>query len=101
MADKPMNPWKPVTDPLDLKVLGKLSEELNECGAAVARCIIQGIDEDEPTTGKPNREWLEEEIADVYANLYLVSSRFKLDGQFIAGRVQEKIARLRTWHDMN
>lgn len=50
------NPWHPISDPVDLKHLGKLSEELGECSAAVARCIIQGIDECEPVTGKINRQ---------------------------------------------
>lgn len=38
-------PWHPEKDAVRLKHLGKLAEELNECGAAVSRCIIQGIDE--------------------------------------------------------
>jgi hypothetical protein len=42
------NPWIPIQNPLDLKHLGKLIEELNEAGSATARCIIQGIDEVEP-----------------------------------------------------
>ena len=46
------NPWHPITDKVDLKYLGKLGEELNECGSAVSRCIIQGVDEREPVTGK-------------------------------------------------
>lgn len=95
-----LNPWHPITNSVDLKHLGKLGEELGECSAAVARCIIQGINETEPTTGKPNREWLEEEIADVIANTTLVVGRFDLDDQRIAARAVKKIAQLRTWHDM-
>lgn len=94
------NPWRPMTDPLDLKHMGKLAEEVNELGAATARCLIQGIDEAEPTTGKINRRWLEEEMADVYANMYLVANRFGLDGKFIEQRMSDKIGRLRTWHEM-
>ena len=30
------NPWHPISDPVDLAHLGKLGEELNECGSAVA-----------------------------------------------------------------
>ena len=63
------NPWHPMSDAVDLKHLGKLAEELSEAGAAVARCIIQGIDEKEPVTGKINREWLQDELADVIANI--------------------------------
>lgn len=95
-----LNPWHPITDAVDLKHLGKLGEELNECGAAVSRVIIQGIDECEPVTKKPNRIWLMEEIADVQANQELVIERFELDEEFIRGRKEEKKARLRTWHEM-
>ncbi len=93
-----MNPWHPMTDPVDLKHLGKLGEELNECGAAVSRCIIQGIDEAEPVTGKINRQWLEEEIADVYANLLLVEQRFGLDTSAMSARTARKVDGLREWH---
>lgn len=99
-APAALNPWHPITDTVDLKHLGKLGEELGECGAAVARCIIQGIDEAEPTTGKINREWLEDEIADVAANAQLVAERFGLDKDRIRDRAERKVAQLRTWHDM-
>lgn len=94
------NPWHPMTVPIDLKHLGKLGEELNECGAAVSRCIIQGIDEAEPVTGKVNRRWLEDEIADVYANLKLVVDHFGLDTAHIRGRMGRKQEHLKSWHEM-
>lgn len=74
-----LNPWHPMDKPIDLKHLGKLGEECGELSSAVSRCIIQGIDESEPVTHKPNREWLEDEIADVVANIELVSEHFQLD----------------------
>lgn len=92
------NPWHPITDAVDLKHLGKLGEELAECGAAVARCIIQGMDECEPETGKPNRQWLEDEIADVLGNIALVEKRFNLDTVRMAARAERKMAHLRQWH---
>lgn len=95
-----MNPWNPITDPVDLKHLGKFAEELGECGAAVARCIIQGLDEAEPTTGKINREWLSDEIADVLAGVYLTIERFGLDELGIRKRATRKIMGLREWHAM-
>lgn len=70
-----MDPWHPINVAIDLKHLGKLAEELNECGSATARCIIQGMDGCEPESGKPNRQWLQEEIADVLANVELVARR--------------------------
>lgn len=89
-------PWHPMSNPVDLKHLGKLAEELGELQAAVARCMIQGIDEVEPVTGKPNRKWIEEEVADVLANITLVEMRFKLniDDQ----RIARKIMNLQDWH---
>lgn len=100
---KPMaelNPWHPISDPVDLKILGKLAEELGECTAAVARCIIQGVDEAEPVTGKANRRWIEEEIADVMAAFSFVIGRFGLDEKAITARANTKAERLKTWHDM-
>lgn len=95
-----LNPWHPITDPVDLKHLGKLGEETNELGTVVSRCIIQGLDGINPTDGKVNKRWLEEEIADVIGNAELVGERFGLDWEFIFIRAEEKKRRLRTWHDM-
>lgn len=95
-----MNPWHPITDPVALKHLGKLAEETGELSAVVARCIIQGIDEKAPITGKVNRDWLEDEIADVLANMKLVSDFFALDIDKILARADKKSEQLKTWHDM-
>lgn len=95
-----LNPWAPMTDPLDLKHLGKLAEEANELGSAIARCLIQGIWESHPTTGKPNDRWLEDEIADVIANTELVMDHFDLDRDAILDRVVRKMTHLRAWHAM-
>lgn len=97
---KDASPWHPMTDQVVLKHLGKLAEELGECSSAVARCIIQGIDEKEPVTGKINREWLEDEIADVYADMMLVQQHFKLNGERMAGRTLKKMIHLRQWHGL-
>ena len=94
------SPWHPMTDPVALKHLGKFAEELGECVAAVTRCIIQGIDECEPVTGKPNRQWLEDEIADVLAGANLVHEHFNLDDLRINVRKGRKIDHLRQWHKM-
>lgn len=94
------NPWHPMTEPIDLKHLGKLGEECNELGSAVSRCIIQGIAESEPVTGKPNRDWLEDEIADVTANIALVTEHFGLNHERIFKRVVRKMEHLRQWHGM-
>jgi len=95
-----VNPWHPISDPVDLKHLGKLGEEAGELASAVSRCIIQGVDEKEPVTGKVNREWLEDEIADVMAGSRLAMRRFNLDEERIARRVEKKMAQLLLWHEM-
>lgn len=92
------NPWHPMTDAVDLKHMGKLAEEACELGTAVARCIIQGIDEAEPVSGKVNRHWLEDEIADVLANIELVTKRFDLDRKRVSERAIRKMDHLRQWH---
>lgn len=94
------NPWHPITDAVDLKHLGKLAEEANELGSAIARCIIQGVDECEPVTGKSNRAWLQDEIADVQANLDLVIERFGLDEEAMEARAAKKRGHLKQWHDL-
>lgn len=95
-----LNPWVPMSKPIDLKHLGKLAEELNEAASAVARCIIQGIDECEPVTLKRNREWLEDELADVTANIGLVTDHFGLDRVRMQTRAARKRTHLRAWHTM-
>ena len=95
-----LNPWRPISGALDLKHLGKLCEQLNEAGSAVSRCIIQGVDEKEPVTGKVNREWLEDELADVLANIELVMAHFCLDQRRMAARAARKKKLLGAWHAM-
>lgn len=88
-------------DPTDIKALGKFSEELGKCSAAVSRCLIQGIWECEPVTKKPNTEWLEDEIADVLANIAIVLDRFSLDSGRVFTRAEKKLAYIKAWHGMS
>ncbi len=98
---KPLiSPWHPIQEPVALKHLGKLLEELGELTAATARCVIQGPEESEPVTGKPNRLWLQEEIADVRANIRLVVKYLGLDEAFMDEREDRKVEQLKSWHDM-
>lgn len=94
------NPWMPMSNALDIKHLGKLAEEANELGSAIARCLIQVIDEREPVSGKPNRQWLTEEIADVLANIDLVIAHFDLPISAIEARKSRKISHLKQWYAM-
>ncbi len=93
-----VSPWVPMNKAIDLKHLGKLLEELGEATSIVSRCLIQGIDEKQPVTGKLNRDALEEELADVEANIELVRRHFMLDVR--QHRRERKIAQLSAWHSM-
>lgn len=95
-----ISPWMPTTDIRQLKVLGKHGEELGECASATSRCVIQGIDEHEPVTLKPNRLQLTEEIADVLATSELVIEHFELDREFIAKRKAKKLDGFYKWLNM-
>lgn len=96
--DGPSN-WQPITNKHDLAVIGKLGEEACELGSALFRCVIQGIDEAEPTTGKVNRQWVEEEVADVLALVDTIVTRFDLDIQRIMQRRQKKFFYKKPWFD--
>jgi hypothetical protein len=100
MAELTPNPWHPMTNPVDVKHLGKLAEEAAELAMVSSRCIIQGIEEKQPITDKPNKQWLEDEIADVLVGIELVSARFNLDIIRIDNRCKQKIEYLRKWHEM-
>lgn len=91
--------WQPITNKHDLAVLGKLGEEASELSTACHRCTIQGMDEQEPTTGKPNRQWLEEEIADVLAMAEIAMDRFGLNPEVINDRRMRKVAYKQPWFD--
>lgn len=99
-AMKDPNPWHPMTDSVALKHIGKLGEEASELATACLRCIIQGVEEREPVTGKINREWLEDEIADVLANISLVVPYFDLDLARIGKREAMKREHLSKWHKL-
>ena len=89
--------WVPTTNVGELRVLGKAAEEAGELTSALSRCIIQGVDGREPTTDKPNRLWLQEEIADVYATLELLERELFLDTNAIQRRMWEKFDKLVEW----
>lgn len=99
MADK-VSKWIPTTDLMMLRRMGKLVEELGELQAVAARCIIQGIDEVDPGTGKVNRERLANEIADVYAQLDETVDRLGLDTEAILQRTYTKRGYMREWEEM-
>lgn len=92
-----MQKWTPTTDSLQLRRFGKLCEELGELQAVAARCIIQGIDEIDPSSGRPNRDRLEDEIADVQAQITVMINDLELDIVAITKRTQLKVGSMRIW----
>ena len=52
------------------------------------------------STGKVNKDRLQEEIGDVLAGLTVCVDRFKLDHQFTNERAVVKGAQLREWHGL-
>jgi hypothetical protein len=91
-------PWQPMRDPCDLKHHGKHVEELGELVAALGRAICQGMDAVDPKTGKPNRANIQDESADVEAQLILGRLRFGYDRNVMDRRIERKIAQQRVWH---
>lgn len=95
---KDASPWHPMSDPVDIKHVGKLIEELGEAVSALARALIQGIDEVEPETLKPNRAWIQDEFADILAGMALAEDRFNLI--IDQDRIDRKVAHLTQWHNL-
>lgn len=92
-----MNKWTPTTNLMMLRRMGKLLEELGELSSVASRCIIQGIDEVDPGSGKVNRDRLTEEIADVYAQLNVTIEKLNLNKDLILGRVARKEGQMAEW----
>lgn len=97
MKKQKITKWVPTTNLMMLCRMGKLGEELNELGAVTNRCIIQGIDEIDPSSGKVNRLRLEEEIADVIAQCEVTIAMLGLRGSFLADRIEVKKDAMHEW----
>lgn len=92
--------WTPTTDLMMLRRMGKLQEELAELAIVAARCIIQGIDEIDPGSGKPNRQRLHDELADVQAQIGCTAIALGLDQDYMARRTAEKMRLMEEWEAM-
>lgn len=92
-----MNKWEPPTDQRLLRRVGKTGEELCEAGAVVCRIVIQGIDGVDPSSGKTNRERLEDELADVQAQIFCTVRDLDLDNIRMAERRDLKVDLMRQW----
>lgn len=95
-----MNKWEVTTDPLTLRRLGKLGEELGELANVASRCIIQGIDATDPGSGKVNRQRLLDELADVAAQIECTLSAFGLDRDYFGQRAARKVEQMAEWESL-
>ena len=93
-----ISPWMPEQDRIRLAVLGKLAEECNELAARCARAIIQGLDEQDPATGRTNLEEVAREIADVSACISIAENRLGILVDI--ERTSNKFTGFRRWHRM-
>lgn len=100
-GERTMSPWVPMTAAKDKKVIGKLLEELGEAVAIAARCLIQGINEPDPGTGKNNRLALAEELADVDALTTVAIVHFGLDKAMMSKRADRKMREKVEWLEMD
>ena len=78
----------------------EIMRSVGGCVAAVARCIIQGVDEAEPSTGKINRDWLREAMIEVRCSCAAVINEYRLDSDVIMSRMTFKRGHLTRWHQM-
>ena len=92
-----MSKWQHTTDPLHVRRLGKTGEELAELAAVVSRCLIQGLDEVDPSSGKTNRQRLIDETADVRAQLNCNDRAFGLPAEEMAARIAKKEGWMAEW----
>jgi hypothetical protein len=98
VSEGAISPWFPEQDRVRLAVLGKLIEECNELAGRAARCIIQGLDERDPATGRKNREELGREMSDVTACIHMAEEVLRVTRTH--GRMASKRAGFRRWHEM-
>lgn len=99
--EQTVSPWMPITDPLDLAILGKLGEECNELAGRLFRTIIQGTNEPDPKSGLYNLAEIKMEIADVKASIQIFEEHFKAHrGVKMLQREQSKYHGLKRWHQM-
>ena len=95
-----LNKWTPTTSLMMLRRMGKLQEELAELANVAARCIIQGIDEVDPGTGKVNRDRLVDELADVLTQCRYTIHKLGLDEDRIEARANIKWGQMDEWESM-
>lgn len=92
--------WHVETDAYRIRRLGKSLEELGELVSVLARCIIQGVDETDPSSKEVNRIRMQKETSDVLAQLLLLVGAFKLDPESIDNRIHDKVESMYRWEEL-
>jgi NTP pyrophosphatase (non-canonical NTP hydrolase) len=92
--------WHVETDPFRKRKLGKALEELSELSNVLARCLIQGVDEIDPSSKEVNRSRMQKEVADVLAQMGCLIAAFDLNMEEILERVQDKKASMDKWEEL-
>lgn len=92
--------WHVETDAYRIRRLGKSLEELGELVSVLARCLIQGVDEIDPSSGEVNRMRMQKETADVLTQVGGLTETFNLDVKEIMERVQDKKASMDKWEEL-
>jgi hypothetical protein len=98
--------WVPETNPVIIKRFGKQIEELSELGEVLcrltkitSRSIIQTLSGVDPETNVSNITSLQDEIADVYAQLDRTVTMFSLDIVKIEARREAKRKLMVYWEN--
>lgn len=95
-----MHAWQLTKDPREIRRLGKTSEELGELQAVIARIIIQGAHEIDPSSGRTNIARLHDELADCYAQLNLTMDFYRLNRETVVERINRKQRQMTEWEKL-
>lgn len=90
---------RPAPGEVDMKHLLRLGQDLREAGVAVAYCAAVGVKP--PQSGKicGNREWLEDSLARIEADIALLKIHFGLDAARMQGAADmSKHLRAAAWY---
>lgn len=98
MGQGDIQPWEGEPSKAVRLSTGKLAEEANELAGICARIAIQGLAGIDPSSGKPNRQALAEEMADVMAALLFVHVHTGCGAA--EDRIERKLNGYRRWFKM-
>jgi NTP pyrophosphatase (non-canonical NTP hydrolase) len=102
LENKPKpQPWVPISNPVHQAILGKVTEEAGEVVSVTARCGIQGLSGVIPGKDKTNFMWLRDEMADLYAAMFLLCNELFTDHdlEMMQRRIDMKKKFLNEWVD--